>query len=256
AQEKLPPGMVAITDDPPGVGTTELVVALTNFSLPVEKGIGPWVKTAYDEAAAGKRLVFSPLIEGNKVAAYKEGSEEYKSIWLGKFGFNSTQSLAVAFRSAAKENDEVKTALADKGVASLINGMSKNLKNSGCDIDHIVEKQMGGTSIPSNLQLLLSKKNQESGRETYRALVSQVEAIRDPTRRGPRVRKLQLQLLAADVPKGTSDASFVVEDLLRKGAVKGSEAVKAAAEGSPVALTAGGVGETVRVRDTGKTPID
>jgi Domain of unknown function (DUF4157) len=254
--QKLPPDMTVIKDDPPGIGTTELVVVVGKFGLPVEKGVGPWVKSAYDEAAAGKRLVFSPLIEGNRVAAYKEGGEDYKSIWLGKFGFSTTQGLATAFHSAAKGNQEVKTALADKGVAALVNGMSSGLKASGCDIDHIVEKQMGGTSIPSNLQLLVSKKNQESGRETYQSLVRLVEAIRDPAMRGPGVRKLQIQLQSVTVPSGTSDPSYVVEDLLRKGVVQGSEAVKAAAEGKPVALTAGGVGETVRVRDSGRTPID
>jgi uncharacterized protein DUF4157 len=144
--QKLPPDMTVVKDDPPGIGTTEFVVGVTSFALPVEKGMGPWVKGAYDEAAAGKRLVFSPLIEGNKVAAYKEGGEDYKSIWLGKFGFDTTKNLAVAFHSAAKSNEDVKTALADKSVASLVNGMSNSLKASGCDIDHIVEKQMGGTS--------------------------------------------------------------------------------------------------------------
>jgi hypothetical protein len=254
--QKLPPGMTVIADEPPGVGTTELVVGVTNFVLPAEKGMGPWVKSAYTEAASGGRLVFSPLIEGGRVAAFKEGGEDYKSIWLGNFGFSSTQGLATAFRSAAKTNDEVKTALADKSVGALIRGMDKGLQASGCDIDHIVEKQMGGTSIPTNLQLLDSKKNQASGRDTYQALVKLVESIRDQSMRGTGVRKLQLQLHAVDVAPATTDASFVVEGLLRKGAVVGKEEIKAKAEGEPVSLAAGGVGETVRVLASGVTPID
>ena len=254
--QNLPQGMTIITDDPPGIGTTELVVAVTRFALPLEKGMGPWVQAAYDEAATGGRLVFSPLIEGNKVAAYKEGGEDYKSIWLANYGFSSTQGLASAFRSAAKTNDEVKTALADKGVASLITGMANSLKASKCDIDHIVEKQMGGTSIPSNLQLLTSEKNQASGRETYQELVKLVEEIRAPGMRGKGVRKLQLQIQTATLPPATSDPSFVVETLLRKGAVKGSDELKAKAEGDPVMLSAGGVGETVRVLESGRTPIE
>jgi hypothetical protein len=254
--QKLPAGMTPITDDPPGIGTTELVVEVANFVLPVEKGMGAWVKGAYDEAAKGGRLVFSPLIEGGRVAAFKEGGEDYKSIWLGNFGFTSTSGLATAFRSAAKTNDEVKTALTDKKVAALIRGMETNLQASGCDIDHIVEKQIGGTSIPSNLQLLDSKKNQASGRDTYQALVKLVEGIRDPSMRGPRVRKLQLQIKSVDVAPATTDPSFVVEGLLRKGAVVGKDEVKAKAEGDPVSLSAGGVGETVRVLSKGNTPID
>src|SRR5262249_6957640 len=254
--QKLPPGLTVIKDDPPGVGTTELVVGVTSFALPVEKGMGPWVKTAYDQAAAGGRLVFTPLIQGNKVAAWKEGSEDYKSIWLGMYGFTTTQSLSAAFHAAVKTNDDVKAALADKDVAKLITGMNTNLKNSGCDIDHIVEKQMGGTSIPSNLQLLVSGKNQESGRKTYEELVKLVDAIRDPNMRGHGVRKLQLKIQAARVPAGPSDPSFIVESLLRKGAVQGKEDVKAKSEGKPVFLQAGGVGETVQIRDTGTTPLD
>jgi Domain of unknown function (DUF4157) len=254
--QRLPPNMTVIKDEPVGIGTTELVVAVSGFALPFEKGIGPWVKAAYDEAGAGKRLVFSPLIEGNKIAAFKEDKEDYKSIWLGKFGFNTTQTLASTFHATAQNNEDVKTALADTSVAALVNGMASGLKASGCDIDHIVEKQIGGTSIPSNLQLLVSGKNQKSGRETYQSLVKLVEAIRDPSMRGPGVRKMQLQFDSVTVPPATTDPSYVVENLLRKGAVKGSEKIQAAAAGKPVSLTAGGVGETVNLNDTGKTLID
>ena len=254
--QKLPPGLDIIKDDPPGSGTTELIVAVPQFTLPQEKGLGAWVQKAYDDAGAGGRLVFSPLIEGGKVAAYKEGSEDYKSIWLGTHGFDSTQGLATAFTKAALTNEAVKTAMADKDVKALVTGMATSLKQSGCDIDHIVEKQMGGTSIPSNLQLLNSSKNQASGRETYQELVKIVEAIRETGMRGKNVKRLQLQIRKATVPPATSDASFIVEDLLRKGAVKGSDVVKAKAEGKPVRLLAGGQGEVVDIKDTGTTLID
>lgn len=254
--QKLPPGMIPIRDDPKGIGTTELVVAVSDFVLPAPKGAGAWVQKAYTESAAGGRLVFTPLIEGGRVAAYKEGGEDYKSVWLKSYGFNSTAEVASAFKAAADSSPEVKTALADKSVGKLIKGLGSNLKDAGCDIDHIVEKQMGGVSIPSNLQLLTASVNQKSGRETYGALVKLVNDIRDPSMRGPGVKKLQLHIKQATVPTGASDASHVVEDLLRRGVVKGSDAVKAKAEGTPVALTAGGMGETVRLQEKGKTPID
>lgn len=254
--QMLPIGMTVIADDPPGIGTTELVVGIPSFTLPLEKGIGDWVQKAHTEAGNGGRLVFSPLIEGGKVAAFKEGGEDYKSIWLGNFGFTTTQGLSAGFRTAAKTNEEVKTALADKAVGTLITGMNSGLLAAGCDIDHIVEKQMGGTSIPSNLQLLTSKKNQDSGRQTYQALVDLVNTIRDPNMRGVGVKRLQLQIKSATVPAGTTDPSFIVEGLLRKGLVKGTDAVKAAAQGKPVSLSAGGVGETVDVKDKGKSIID
>jgi hypothetical protein len=254
--QRLPPGLKVITDDPNGIGTTELVVEVTAFALPLEKGAGSWVQKAYDDAAAGGRLVFTPLFTGKSVAAWKEGSEDYKSIWLGQFGFKTTAEVANAFKAAAATNEEVKTALADPTVKATVTGLGQSLTSAKCDIDHIVEKQMGGTSIPSNLQLLVSSKNQASGRETYQELVRIVDAIRDPAMRGDKVNKLQLRLAKASVPAGTSDPSFVIEALLRKGAVKGSDAVKAAADGKPVSLVAGGQGETVNLRDTGETPLD
>ncbi|WP_424857912.1 eCIS core domain-containing protein [Streptomyces sp. SAI-170] len=259
---RLPPGLNVITDEPAGLGTTELVVEMPAFTLPLEKGAGPWVQKAYDDAAAGGRLVFTPLIEGNStasyesIAAYKEGGEKYKDIWLGAYGFSNTTKLADAITTAAATDDKVRGKLADPAVKGVVQGLSKSLKQSQCDIDHIVEKQMGGTSIPSNLQLLTSTKNQASGRETYQALVDVVKQIRDPAMRGPGVRRLQIRIAKATVPTGQPDASHEIETLLRSGAVRGSDAVKAKAAGKPVLLTAGGQGETVQVRDTGETPLD
>jgi Domain of unknown function (DUF4157) len=252
---KLPPGMTAVTDDPAGLGTNELAVEVASFTLPKEKGLGDWVQKAHDAKAGGSGLVFSPLFEGSRIAAWKEGSEDYKSIWLGKYGFESTTALSLAFRNAAKTDEDVKTAYATPEVKAVVDGLATGLKIAKCDIDHIVEKQMGGTSIPSNLQLLDSAKNQASGRETYQELVKLADAIRDPSMRGPGVRKLQLRLKQATVPAGTTDGSYVVEKLLRDGKVKGSDTVKAAAEGKPVSLNAGGMTETVQAKDKGDTPV-
>ncbi|NUU19605.1 DUF4157 domain-containing protein [Cellulomonas humilata] len=269
AAQGLPPGLTVITDEPKGIGTTELVVQVDSFTLPLEKGAGTWVQQAYKEAAAGGRLVFTPLIQGSStasyesVAAFKEGAESYKSIWLGRYGFTSTKALSSAIvaaaedqQAAADKREAVRSALADPQVKAVVTGLATKLTDAKCDIDHIVEKQLGGTSIPSNLQLLTSDKNQASGRMTYAALVQIVNDIRAPGMRGTGVRRLQLRLPQVTVPAGSADPSFVVENLLRTGAVVGSDAVKAAADGKPMALSAGGQGETVAVRDTGETPLD
>ncbi|MFC5645430.1 eCIS core domain-containing protein [Kitasatospora cinereorecta] len=263
---RLPAGMKAVVDKPTGIGTEELVVELPTFALPVEKGAGDWVQKAYDDAAAGGRLVFSPLIEGNAVAgrewvaAYKEGGEAYKAVWLGAFGFPSTKALSNAVRAAAKGEDKnaetVRAKLADPTVKKVVTGLGESLKKAECDVDHIVEKQLGGTSIPSNLQLLTSATNRASGVQTYQALVDVVRQIRDPAMRGPNVRNLQIRIAKATVPSGRPDASFEIENLLRSGVVRGSDAEKAKAVGKPVALSAGGQGETVLLRDTGDTPLD
>lgn len=252
---KLPLGMTAITDEPAGLGTTELVVEVASFALPKEKGLGDWVQKAYDAKASGSGLVFTPLFDGARVAAWKEGSEDYKSIWLGTFGFSTTQGLSHAFRAAAKTDPDVQAAYADASVKKVVDGLNVGLRSAGCDIDHIVEKQMGGTSIPSNLQLLDSAKNQASGRETYQKLVELVDAIRDPGMRGTGVKKLQLRLKQATLAPATTDGSYVVEKLLRDGKVKGSDTVKAAAAGTPVSLSSGGMAETLQARDKGDSPV-
>ena len=67
---------------------------------------------------------------------------------------------------------------------------------------------------------------------------------------------LQIRIRKAVVPTGTPDPSYVVKSHLRAGDVVGSAAVKARAAGKPVALKAGGVGETVALQDIGSTPLD
>ncbi|WP_112310793.1 eCIS core domain-containing protein [Pseudogemmobacter bohemicus] len=251
----LPANCKVITDTPAGLGTDELVIELQNFAMPKEKGMGAWVRQAYTDAAAGGRLVFSPEITGNSIAAWKEGGEKYKDIWLGHYGFATTADVKKAFTTAAATNEEVKTALTDTAVKKVVDGLGTNLTKAGCDIDHIVEKQIGGTSIPSNMQLLDATKNRESGASTYNALVDVVREIRSPAMRGDKVKNIQLRIPSIQVPAGTTDASFVIETLLRKGAVAGSEKVKTLAGGTPVHLSAGGQGEAVQVKESGETPI-
>ncbi len=256
--QKLPPGMTVIEDTPVGIGTTRLRVLVDQFTLPLEKGPGKWVQEAYDVAGVGERLVFSPLFNGEKVGAYKEGKEDYAAIWLGMYGFAKTKEVADAFLEAAKTKPEVAKAVARADVAEVLTGFTHptaGFREAKCDVDHIVEKQIGGTSIPRNLQLLVKGKNQESGLKTFLKLVDLVNAIRDPAMRGPKVKKIQLQLKTATVPKGTDDPSYVIEDLLRRKQVSGSDALRAKTEGTPVNLTAGGVGEDVNIKATGKTLI-
>ena len=127
----------------------------------------------------------------------------------GDFSFETTSDLEKAFDTAATTEPEVKTAAADKDLAKLVKGMSSNLKSSGCDIDHIVEKQMGGTSIPSNLQLLLEPGRTRTRPPSVPTLVFLVEQIRDPKMRGPGVKaRLQLVLRVGHGAGGTDDAKL------------------------------------------------
>lgn len=259
----MPDGMVAVKDEAADAKT--LIVQIADYQLPESKGKGEWVQQAYTEAGGGGttgRLVFSPLMTGKSIAAYKEDDgAPYKEIWLGKAGFRTTGQLAEAFDGLVAGPDEakgakaVKAAAKEPGVSALIAGMHKNLQDSGCDIDHIVEKQMGGTSIASNLQLLTAKVNQTSGVANYNKLVEQVQRLREPGMRGEKATKFQLRIEKATVTPGPADASYHVEKLMRDGDLSGDDAVKKKVVGSPVRLEAGGQGEDVTAHDSKATAI-
>ncbi|MFB6608720.1 HNH endonuclease [Agromyces sp. NPDC056379] len=256
-----------ISDRPSGLGTEELIVRLDTFTLPLEKGAGHWVQTAYDDAAAGGRLVFSPLIGGKqvegaegavdidgRVAAFKEGRESYAKIWLAKYGFKNAAAVSAAFLASADAT--VQESLKDPAVKDTVTGLGKGFKSAGCDVDHIVEKQIGGTSIPSNLQLLASTTNQASGGATYQALLKIVNDIRAPEMRTKEAKRIQIRIAKATVPPGKPDASFVIEDHLYSRRVTGDADLLAKTQGKPVRLVAGRVFETANLTDSGETPLD
>ena len=259
----LPADVELIEETPRGPGATLLVVALPVLQLPRVKGKGPWVAQSYSAMAAGGRLVFSPIFDGKKnyantdsIRAFMEKpGEKYKDIWLNNYGFKDLKGLAKGIRDAAKDDADVKAVAEQPGVKKIVSGFAAGtLTAAGCDIDHIVEKQVGGTSVPGNLQLLLSDKNQESGRATYDAMVQQVKRILEPNR--TKVVRFQIRFKSAKVLDDTEDASYAVETLLRSGKVKGSAEVMKKAEGTPVELLAGGASEVIRVRASGATPVD
>lgn len=250
----LPDGMELIDEKPPGKGATEVLVRVPNFTLPQAKGAGKWVTDAYKAAGDGGRLVFSPLLNGGRVAAWKEGHEDYQSKWLGNLGFSDMKSLGAAILKST--DPTVVAALTDKGVKKAVDGMaSGGLEGSGFDIDHIVEKQIGGTSMPSNLQLLVAAKNRISGRQTYEKLTGLVTELRQQQYR-PRATRIQITIKEAVLPAGdTTDPCYLIETFLRAGKIKGSASLMEAAAGLPVMIHAGGQGETIRV-GIGESPVD
>ncbi len=258
----VPADVEVVEEAPKGTGATLLIVSVPALTLPRVKGAGEWVKQAYTTMASGKRLIFSPIFDGKNYEAatsikafMEKPGEKYKDIWLQSHGFTTLSGMAKAFRDAALTNEEVKTQLAKPEVKKIVDGFALGkLTSAGCDIDHIVEKQIGGTSVPGNLQLLVSDKNQESGRQTYASMVAEVKRILEPNR--TKVTQLQIRFKTAKVLDDTSDGSFEIETMLRKGIVTGSADVKKKGEGSPLMLLAGGAPETINVKATGTTPIE
>ena len=266
----LPSNWTIVEPDPPNPGTNRLVVQISGFSLPEIKGRGKWVQAAYD-AHKPNRLLFSPLFKGkgatiedySSVAAYKEGSEKYKDIWLAKYGFTSLKSVRDAFVNAAKDSKNPNSAkvaaiVKHKSVAPILNGFNLNkLTAAKCDIDHIVEKQLQGSSEPGNLQLLGSAKNQQSGRETYQKLVGLVELLKGTPFGG--VRDLQLQFttgITVSPDNDANDGSQIVEETLRNNLVTGKDPTGDNQAGDWMTMTAGGPVERMKVLAKGTTPID
>lgn len=268
AVQGLPSNWKIVEPNPPNPGTERLVVEVSGFQLPEVKGRGKWVQEVYD-AHKPNRLIFSPLLRGkgataedySVVAAYKEGSEKYKDIWLAKYGFTSLKQVREAFINAGKgksADPAVAALVKHKKVAAILAGFaSDKLTPAKCDIDHIVEKQLQGSSEPRNLQLLGSAKNQESGRETYRKLVGLVEQLKGTPYGG--VRELQFRFtsgITVKLDNDPDDGSQLIEDALRNKLVSGSAPTGENVAGKPISMSAGGPIETMNVLDKGNTPID
>jgi hypothetical protein len=257
----LPGDVQLLEETPKGPGATILVVSLPVLALPRVKGKGKWVQDAYSAMASGNRLLFSPIFDGKtyeaatSIKAFMEKpGDKYKDIWLNNYGFTSLKDLAKGIRTSVAADPEVKTAVEKPEVNKIVKGFEAGtLTAAKCDIDHIVEKQVGGTSVPSNLQLLVSDKNQESGRQTYNQMIAEVKRILEPNRKF--VKQLQIRFKDAKVPEDVEDGSFEIESLLRAGKIKGSEEVMKKGEGTPIQLLAGGASEVIRARGTGATPI-
>lgn len=259
----LPTGWSLVVAEPDASAPVRATLKIATFDLPEVKGPGSWVQDAYNEHQG--RLAFMPVFIGESrepdqaMGAFKEGEEKYKKIWLAKYGFTSLSSVATAFTAAAETNPDIATLVKKPAVEAILTGFNTNkLTGAGCDIDHIVEKQLQGSSAPANLQLLGSSKNQTSGTNIFLALKRLVHSL-DTSPFG-RVRDLRIEFGEIKVKTDTDseDGSALVEGVLRRpdSPVKGSDAVSANVKGEPVSLSAGSKPETVNIQKTGETDID
>jgi hypothetical protein len=250
----LPNGVSVIEEIPPGTGATRLFAELPVLELPKPKGVGDWVEKVYRAAATGKSLIFQPALKGGKVAAAtkEQSGESYKDVWLNNYGFTSLKALGNAF--ATSQNADVQAKYNVPAIKTIITEFQKeSLLGAKCDIDHVIEKQLGGGSISSNLQLLVADKNRPAGQKTYEYLVAEAEKI-IATR--PNLASLSMRFADVKVQPDASDPSFEIETLLRNKFVQGTEAVRKAGEGTLVSLVAGGKQQVSRVRATGSTPVE
>jgi Domain of unknown function (DUF4157) len=252
----IPEGFSIDSAAPPVPNAPEVTIWLDLFTLPKPKGAGPWVQQAYDDATAGKRLGTILMIDGGSFAAWKEDSktDEYRNQWLHRHGFKTFAGLATTITAATTDKKKPLDAHAD--IKALLPKLGGGLSSIKCDIDHIVEKQMGGTSQPSNLQLLTSDVNQASGREAYARLKGHAQTFIAHSTDWTNVKRIAMRIRAAKVEATPDDVSFKLEKLLRDNPQLGNAKIAAAEDRKPLYLSAGGVGETIGVKEKGDTDVD
>lgn len=222
-------------------------------ALPIlPKGDGPWVKPLWQQYAASGNLAFRSQLSGDRMPAIKEASGvDYRAVWLGKHGFKNLKELG---ESLDKWLDSAK-AKETAGIESEMELAAKNFSQEKlggsqvANIDHIVEKQLGGASVPENLQILNAEENQTSGRELNDFIVDQgnqiLEALADPG-----IRFIRLRYSSITYKKSKQkDAYDKIEQLLRDGELApGAGGGKAEApKGKPTTLQAGGASALIYV---------
>lgn len=229
------------------------------FKMPLEKGANDAVQEAYKRGGA----VSTVYTTGNQ-SSYKEGlsSEGYQSQWLGKYGYTSFAALS---KTVLGSTDPDVVAVLDKPAGAnsknfdtnrkFVTALAGGIRAAGCAVDHIVEKHMGGASVPSNLQLFDDKRNSASGSQSWNKVKDLVSELRAPGMRGAKAAQIQIFYTAVEVDKGPPDPSYEIEKLVSTK-LKGSDKVIKAAEGVPVNLVSGPNHAVTNIKDKGTSIID
>jgi Domain of unknown function (DUF4157) len=155
AQSKLRPGEISPVIRAFKLGT---------LALPPEKG--PVLTYWQTRAKAGGLESFIDA-DGRPRAALKQeraGTDELKRIWMTRVGFASSKDAAAAWATAG-------------GDAST--SFEPKVAGKTCQMDHIIELQIGGNNVPENIQCLDAAENQKSGRDLFAKLKRTAQQIRD-----------------------------------------------------------------------------
>ncbi|MBO9713886.1 DUF4157 domain-containing protein [Sphingomonas sp.] len=251
----IKPGFTVDKANPPIANSNEVTIWLDKFKMPKPKGSGPWVQQAFNEVAAGKRLGTTLFVD-QSYSAWKEDSktDEYRDAWLRRNGFKTFWELANAITVASKHPTNPLVVHAD--IKAILPTLGGGLQKIKCDIDHIVEKHMGGTSQPSNLQLLTSNVNQPSGSAAHGELKALAQQFIDYSPDWKNVKRITLRIANCEIDPTPDDMSVKLETLLRANPQLGNAKVAASADRKPLYLAAGAMGETIQVQPKGETPID
>lgn len=134
-------------------GTTQAFF-ISSLAVPIEKGKG--VVPAWQARALAGALETSVDVSsgGLPPVALKEARFDLIPKWAQKFNLDGP-GIRAGMAQYLKKDDAVGITLLDGTV---------------CQIDHIVEQQFGGTSVPENLHLLEQNSNRKAGGAIYDAI--------------------------------------------------------------------------------------
>ncbi len=184
--------------DPTVTNPDILAFKINKLLLPREKGP---VEALYRAKAAADALEGTVRFTGNTADGAQAGlwqaradTDNLRRNWLIKIGWNNL--------TAAEVGTRWNQAGGIAPTAATFPRVNPRVATAACDMDHIVELQLGGTNVPENLQVLNAAENQGAGRSLWaqlRDLASEIRATL-PT---PRPREIILSFANVEQVGGT-----------------------------------------------------
>jgi hypothetical protein len=216
-----------------GIGT--VAFKIDKFMLP--PGKGPVLDMYQDKAKAGALEATIDFSGDNPRAGLwqqREVSAGLRENWMLKVGW-----------TAANAADKWHQAGGPAPTAGGFPKKNPRVTANTCDMDHVVELQLGGSNVPSNIQVLDSKENQDSGRGIWDQVSGIAKALRDTLPANQRPSEVVLHFDMADgapptkfpcAAPGTAASCLQVEHC--------------AASGAQAAAATGGTGATATETQT------
>ncbi len=245
-------GVTQILDtDPPG-GIHRIFV-LQYFDLPAAKG--PFSKSIYDGMASSNQLRATiDMRSANPSAGASQARDRTSTLrrsWLQKVGWAENRA---------------NTYWAAVGGKTLTGTWTSKLQNDTiCDMDHVVELQLGGGNQPTNVQLLDPTPNRSSGSNIFLWLVDKATQIRDAYPAGAAPGQITMMFRQVRVPEGeTSCGTFTdpasqclaIECRMSSGGVAGAVAEAAPTGKTQLRIASGAATADVWINPSGTTDLN
>ncbi len=249
-------GVTQILDtDPPG-GIYRLFV-INQLELPAEKG--PFAMDIYQRMADNNQLRSTIQFPSGGAstrpsagaAQARDRTGTLQRSWLQRVNWNPQRAASYWGQLGGK----VQPTFTPKLASDVL-----------CDMDHIVELQLGGTNVPDNVQVLDPSPNRSSGSNLFNWLVDKATLIREahPTTNRPTRIMMQFQRVApiGTLPTcaaytGAAPNCISIEcKLLSGGGLANTEGQEVPADRDSVRITAGGNTATSLLKKVGPTDLN